>query len=95
MTATDDEIGIVRVRIERNRKGLYMATSPDITGLHVAHRDLNAILADLPNVIRLWFRRAHNVEVRVFQEAVQHADDGFDVTALTMPAHVAAACVRA
>ena len=93
MTAVD-EFGVIRVRIDRHRKGLYMASSPDIPGLHVAHRDLNAILADLPNVVRLWFKNTHKLDVRVFQEAVQHGHDGFDVTALTMTAHVADACLH-
>jgi len=86
---------VVRVRVDRHKRGLFMATSPDISGIFLAHRDLNAILADIPNVIRLWFKRHHNLEVRVFQEAVWQEANTVDITALAMPPEIADACRRA
>jgi hypothetical protein len=95
METQDDDIGVVRIRVQKSRRGLFMATSPDISGLYVAHRDLNAIFADMPNVIRAWFKRTRGMDVRVFQEQIEHDHGAFNITALTMPAHIAAACVRA
>lgn len=90
-----EDIRVIRIRIDRHQRGLFMATSPDISGLYLAHRDLNAILADIPNIVRLWFRRRYNLDVRVFQEAIPHEAHTIDVTALAMRPEIADACVRA
>jgi len=90
-----EDFTIVRVRVERNGTGLYMATSPDISGIYVAHRDLNAIYADMPNVIRLWFKRAEGRDVRVFQEGAPGLGAAPAWNAMAMPVAIADACLRA
>jgi hypothetical protein len=90
-----DDITIVRVHVERNCTGLFMATSPDISGIYVAHRDLNAIYADMPNVIRLWFKRVEGRDVRVFQEGAPELGAESAWNAMAMPVEIADACLRA
>jgi hypothetical protein len=94
MEIADDDIGTIRVFVLRNRRGLFVATSPDIVGLNVTHRDVNAILADMPNIIRVWLKRTRGLDVRVFQETVEDSTESFNITALTMPAAVARHCAH-
>jgi hypothetical protein len=83
---------IIVVRIARDEAGLYFATSDDLEGVHVAHRDPYKIIDDLPNVIRLWYKR-RNKDVTVFRGPVEHYDHHYSVPAMTVPAEIAAAAL--
>lgn len=58
---------VVVFKVRRDDDGLYIATSPQLSGVFVAHRDLDQIIEDMPNVIRLWFKRQKNNAVEVYQ----------------------------
>ena len=48
---TVDKTTIVRVKIEEGRTGLFFATSPDLPGLLVAERTMDALDEAIPRVI--------------------------------------------
>ena len=48
---------IVVFNVSRDADGLYTATSPHLDGVCVVHRDRAKIIEDLPNIVRLWYRR--------------------------------------
>lgn len=81
----------VKVEIRRDNDGLYMATSPHLAGVFVAHRDCDKIVDDLPNIIRLWFKRNRNEVVEVFQGPAKRVDDTVIVQALPIRPEIAAA----
>lgn len=86
---TEDH-GIIVVTIARHDDGLYEATSPDLAGVCVVHRDVQKILEDIPNIIRLWFKRHRQMAIEVFQGPVQQIDDSYTIPAMTVPAEIAA-----
>jgi hypothetical protein len=57
---------IIRVELERDNDGLYVATSPDLAGVCIAHRDVWAIHDDFPTIVALWFKTQRGQEVDVF-----------------------------
>jgi hypothetical protein len=92
MTKTDYEI--IRVVLERSESGLFSATSPDMAGVCVSHRDINAIHDDFPNIIKIWFKNHRKIDVDVFNEPLPEAwaqsSDGFEWKTIALPAEVAA-----
>ena len=81
---------IVLIKLRRDRDGLYMATSPDLAGVCVVHRDRDAIIDDIPNIVKLWYRRNRGIEVEPFGGATRDIDGGSDIPFLTIPAEIAA-----
>lgn len=57
---------VIRVELERDQAGLYVATSPDLKGVCIAHRNVWAIHDDFPSIVALWFRENLGREVDVF-----------------------------
>ena len=43
---------LVLFNITRDNDGLYTATSPDLSGVCVVHRDRARIVEDMPNIVR-------------------------------------------
>lgn len=84
----------IRINVRRHADGLFMATSPDLAGVYVAHRDLTRILDDMPEIIKLWYRKTEKREVEVFQQPIKQMDDDFSIQAISVPAEVAAAALR-
>lgn len=80
----------IKVEIRRDDDGLFMATSPTLTGVFVAHRDSDKIVEDMPNIIRLWFKRNRNEVVEVFQGPAKQAGDTIIVQALPIRPEIAA-----
>lgn len=70
---------VIVFKVHRDTDGLFTAISPQMSGVFVAHRDLDKIVEDMPNIIRLWFKRNRNVDIQVFHGPVEQQDD--DVTA--------------
>jgi hypothetical protein len=91
----DEVVRIVRISIEQTDSGLFKATSEDLPGLLVTHRDIAAIRTDLPSIIKLVFQRRHNLDVEV-REAMSQKCVGAGAPRLVpdwvaIPAHIAAA----
>jgi hypothetical protein len=81
---------IVVFKIRRGSDGLYTATSPDLSGVCVVHRDMARIIEDVPNIVRRWFERHRGMQVEPFLGPRQ---DHGDVTAFpvyAVPAEIAA-----
>jgi hypothetical protein len=43
---------LVIIKIQHGADGLYTATSPDLEGVCIVHRDKERIIADMRNVVR-------------------------------------------
>jgi len=81
---------IISVRIEESQTGLFTATSEALPGVYVAHRDLQKILDDMPEVITRWFKNHRQQDVMVFRGPVQRRDHSLAMGAITVPAEIAA-----
>ena len=57
---------IVVVDLRQDDTGLYTATSRHMAGVCVVHRDRVAIIDDMPDIVRLWFKRNRGMDVEVF-----------------------------
>jgi hypothetical protein len=81
---------IVVFQLRREADGLYTATSPSLAGVCVVHRDKEKILEDMPNIVRLWYKRNRNQDVAVFTGPEREDDDILSILASTIPAEIAA-----
>lgn len=84
---------IISVRIEESRTGLFTATSDALPGVYVAHRDLQKIVDDLPEVITRWFKLHRKQDVTVFKGPLLRRDHSFAVSAIPVPAEIAAQAI--
>ena len=73
--AKSHKITVVNVKIEESASGLFFATSEDLDGLCVAHRDLDKIKEDMPNIVRLLYKRRFDLDVKVFEASSPKGDD--------------------
>jgi len=89
-----DKSNIVVLRIALGKSGLYTATSPQLDGVFLAHRNLNAIFEDMPNVIKLWFKSHRDIDVEVFQGPVNREDGHVSMSMIPIPAKIAAEALR-
>lgn len=80
----------VRFEVSKSHDGLYTATSPELSGVFIAHRELSKIVDDLPNIIKLWFKTNRDQIVEVFQGPIREHDDSLSVQAIPVPAEIAA-----
>lgn len=81
---------VVVIKVRRDRDGLYMATSEDLAGVCIVHASKDRIIEDIPNVVRLWYRRHKGVEVEPFWGKTQDRDDTSSVPLFMVPAEIAA-----
>ena len=81
---------IVVFNVSRDADGLYTATSPHLDGVCVVHRDRAKIIEDMPNIVRLWYRRHRGIEVESFWGESRDVDDQSAVPMFTIPAEIAA-----
>ena len=81
---------VVVFKLRRDADGLFTATSPDLEGVCVVHRDRDRIIEDMPNIVRLWYRSNRGIEVEPFWGASRDKDDTASIPMLTVPAEVAA-----
>lgn len=82
--------GIITIEVTRSESGLFTATSADLEGVFVAHRDLQAIVRDMPNIVQRWFKKRRNEDVTVFNGPVSAHDGGVRIPAIPVPAEIAA-----
>jgi hypothetical protein len=85
-----DKLGIVVLNVLQDSDGLYTATSPQLAGVCVSHRDLDRILADVPNIMRLWFKRNKGLDIAVFRGPMVHSDHRHAIPLIPVPAEIAA-----
>jgi len=85
-----DTHGIITINVARSDTGLYTATSEELEGVFVAHRDLHAIVRDMPNIIQRWFKKRRNEDVTVFNGPLVPADGGVRIPAIPVPSQIAA-----
>ena len=81
---------VIVFKVHREPDGLYTATSPQLAGVFVAHRNLEKIVDDMPNIIQLWFKRHKNIAVEVLRGRSSTIDDTTAYLVGTVPAEVAA-----
>ena len=82
---------IVVIKIRKGADGLFTATSSDLIGVCVVHRDKERIIEDIPNIVRLWYRRNRGVEIEPFWGAQKdYDDDNSAFPVFPMPARLAA-----
>ncbi len=84
------QFDIVVFEVRRDADGLYMATSPQLTGVSVVHRDEDRIIADMPNIVQLWYRRHRGIEVEVFWGKRHDTDHLSEFPVIPVPAEIAA-----
>jgi hypothetical protein len=85
---------VIVFRVRREPEGLYTATSPQLAGVFVSHRDLDRIVEDMPNIIQLWFRRHKNIDVDVLMGRTSQDDDTTSYLVGTVPAEIADRALR-
>ena len=81
---------VIVFKVRREADGLYTATSPQMAGVFVSHRNLEKIVEDMPNITRLWFKRHRNVTVEVLRGRVSHENDTTSYLVGTVPIEIAA-----
>jgi len=81
---------IVVFEVRRDADGLYTATSQQLAGVCVAHRDVDRIVDDMSNIITLWFKRNRGVDVQVFQGPRECGDDILAIPMIPVPVEIAA-----
>lgn len=85
-----ETLDIITVDVARSDTGLFTATSADLEGVFVAHRDLQAIVRDMPNIVQRWFKKRRNQDVTVFNGPITPLDGGVRIPAIPVPAEIAA-----
>ncbi len=85
-----DKFGIISIAVRRSETGLLTATSDELDGIYVAHRDINKIVEDMPRIIQRWFKIHRQIDVRVFVSSVEKLDDSFTIPTISVPVEIAA-----
>ena len=86
----NDKCEVVVLEIRRDPDGLYTATSQALAGMWVVHRDKERIIEDMPNIVRLWFKKNRGLDVEPFWGERREFDDISAFPMITVPAEVAA-----
>ncbi len=88
----NENFEVVVVNVKHEDDGLYTATSPNLAGVCVVHRDRDLIIQDMPNIVRLWYRRNRGIEVETFVGTRRDFDDisAFPIMTTPVPIEVAA-----
>lgn len=81
---------VVVIKIRRDRDGFYTATSPDLAGVCIVHADMDRIVKDLPNIVRVWFKRNRGIDVEAFLGTGRDFDDTSSFPMCAVRAEIAA-----
>jgi hypothetical protein len=81
---------IVVVDLRQAADGLYTATSRHLSGVCVVHRDREAIIGDMQDIVRHWYKRNRGMDVEVFWGEERKSDGTVSFPAMTVPVEVAA-----
>lgn len=79
-------VDLIRVNVQC-ADGLFIATSPDLNGLLIAHPNQDEVQNDIPNVIRMLIRRRTKQDVMVAQVSPRDSEPNSWVS---IPAFLAA-----
>jgi len=90
MSGQSGQFEIVVVDFRQDAGGLYTATSRHLAGMCVVHRDRNAIIDDMPDIVRHWYKRNRGIEVEVFWGEERQSDGAVSMPVMTIPVEVAA-----
>jgi len=90
----NDKYGIVVLEIRQSADGLYTATSSDLEGVFIAHREFDKIVEDVPEVMRMWFKRNKNMDIEVFLRPPHRTDGTHTISAVPVPAEIAAQALQ-
>jgi len=85
-----DKWEIVVVKIESDADGLYTATSAQLAGVCVVHPDKDRVIEDLPNIVKLWFKRNRGIDVTAFVGPLRDIDSFSELPIAPIPAEIAA-----
>lgn len=66
---------LVAVDLRKDASGLYTATSRHLSGVCVVHRDRKAIIDDMQDIVRHWYKRNRGIDIEVFW-GEQRKDNG-------------------
>lgn len=94
MKIMSGDFEIVIFNLKREDDGLYTATSPQLAGVCVVHRDRDRIVEDMPNIVRLWYRRHREMDVEVFWGQETEFNNSFSIPTVAIPAQIAARAMR-
>ena len=84
-------VDFIRVRIEPQESGLFIATSPDMSGLHLAHGDKSALIEEIPKALEALYQVEFGIEVRAYPARLPADDrETYPCSWATVPAHIAA-----
>jgi hypothetical protein len=86
----NEKCEIVVFKVRRDADGLFTATSPDLAGLCVVHSDIERIIEDMPNIVRLWYKRHRGIDIEPFFGPRKDFDDTTSFPVFPMPAEIAA-----
>jgi hypothetical protein len=91
MQKMQTDFEVIVFRVHREADGLFTATSPQLDGVFVSHRNLVRIIEDLPNITKLWFKRHKNAAVEILTGTrISQDDDTASVLVGIVPAEIAA-----
>ena len=85
-----DKLEIVVFEVRQDADGLYTATSPQLAGVCVVHRDLDRIVEDMPNITSSWFQRNRGMDIRVYTGPTETSDEMTKFPVIPVPAEIAA-----
>ena len=81
---------VVVIKVRRDQDGLSTATSPDLAGVCVVHEHKDRIVEDLPDIVRLWYKRHRGIDVEPFLGKSRDYDDTSSFPMFTVRAEIAA-----
>ena len=84
---------IINVVVSRNRDGWFVARSEELPGLFVAHPEIDAVMADIPNVIQALYKADFDQDVEVIAGSFR-AGEPAGLPWVTIPAHIASGALR-
>lgn len=87
------EQDIIVIDVVKHGSGLYEATSRDLRGVCVTHRNFDKIVSDLPNIVQLWFKLEKGEDVEVLVSRPHQTDGTYAFQAVPVPAEIAAAAL--
>jgi len=71
---TKAQIARIIIEYKKDGGGVFVATSRDVPGLLLAHRNREAVIGDIPAAIKLLFKLNRGEDVNVFPAEDKTAD---------------------
>lgn len=87
-------VEFIRVHIEKDDSGLLIATSPDINGLYLTHRDEEFLRNEVPEALKALYLVEFDANVSVVEAQMPADVDGSYLALASIPAHIAASVAK-